>query len=319
MNLDHEQHVIFGTGPVGCWIASTLRSMDIPTRAINRTGQRPALMPADVEVAAANAASQTEAIAAAEGATVIYQALNPSYHRWQQEFPALQSAAIAAAKSTGARYVSIDNLYMYDSAQPITETSPIAPLSKKGKLRAQMAEAVMAAHHQGEIQAAVLRSSDYYGPGVTGSALGEMVFGNLVVGKKAQISGSATMPHSFAYIEDVGRAAAILGTRAEALGKVWIGPHAPATTQGEMVEVACQILGIQPQIAVISPMMMRLAGLFIPEARASVEMMYEFTQPFEVCSSYISEVFSLQPTLIQAGLERTVSWYCEKAKNEPDQ
>ena len=33
-------------------------------------------------------------------------------------------------------------------------------------------------------------------------------FGNLVAGQKAQICGSARLPHSFAYIEDVGRAAA---------------------------------------------------------------------------------------------------------------
>ncbi|NJN31025.1 MAG: NAD-dependent epimerase/dehydratase family protein [Synechococcales cyanobacterium RM1_1_8] len=316
--MTHEQHVIFGTGPVGCWVAHALHSMNLPVRAINRTGHRPALMPDEVEVVAANAASQEVAIAAAQGATVIYQALNPPYHRWQQEFPALQTATLAAAKATGARYVSIDNLYMYDATQPITETSAIAPVSKKGKLRAQMADIVMAAHAQGDIQAAVLRSSDYFGPGVTGSALGEMVFGNLVLGKKAQICGSATMPHSFAYIEDVGQAAALLGTRPEALGNnVWITPHAPAVTQGEMVETACQILGIQPQMTVISPTMMRLAGIFIPEARASIEMMYEFTQPFEVRSNRMSKVFSLQPTAIQTGLERTISWYREQAKTQP--
>jgi hypothetical protein len=46
--------------------------------------------------------------------------------------------------------------------------------------------------------------------------------------------------HSWAYIEDVGRAAAILGTHKESLGQVWIAPHAPAVTQGEMVKTACR-------------------------------------------------------------------------------
>ena len=72
---------------------------------------------------------------------------------------------------------------------------------------------------------------DLYSPGVTASNLGEMVFGNLVKGSKAQLTGSAAMPHSFAYIEDVGQAAAVLGTREEALGSAWITPHAPARTQ----------------------------------------------------------------------------------------
>ena len=53
--MTHEQHVIFGTGPVGCWIARALHNMNLPTRAINRTGHRPVLMPAKVEMVAANA------------------------------------------------------------------------------------------------------------------------------------------------------------------------------------------------------------------------------------------------------------------------
>lgn len=195
----------------------------------------------------------------------------------------------------------------------MTEDSPIFPQSKKGELRAQMAEVVLAAHQQGDIQATVLRSSDYYGLGVLGSALGEMVFGNLVAGKKAQVGSSAAVPHSFAYIEDVGRAAVAIGTRDEALGKVWIAPHAIAHTQDEMVEMACQLLGKETQMTVVSPMMMRLVGLFIPGARASVEMMYEFTEPFVVDSSRIQQTFGLEPTPVAVGIGRTVNWYRQHA------
>jgi nucleoside-diphosphate-sugar epimerase len=302
-------HVIFGTGPVGCWTATALRALDLPVRAMNRSGKRPPLMPADVEILAADATDTAQAIAAAKGAAVVYQALNPAYDKWHEFFPALQAGALAAATAANARYVSIENLYMYDASQPIREDSPIAPVSKKGELRARLGEEVMAAHKRGDVQATALRSSDYFGPGVTGSALGELVFGNLVAGKKAQVTGSATLPHSFAYIEDVGVAAATLGTRSEALGQVWIAPHAPALTQGQMVETACRFLGILPRMSVISPLMMRLAGLFVAEARATVEMMYEFTKPFVVDSSRMEGQFGLQPTEIDHALERTVRWY----------
>ncbi len=302
-------HVILGTGPVGCWIARSLRARGLQVRAVNRSGHRPALMPADVEMAAADLsdAAKTEEITA--GAAVIYQALGPPYHQWQQQFPALQQAALAAAIKNGARYVSIENLYMYDSTSPISENSLIRPCSKKGALRAEMAEQVMQAHQRGDLRACALRSSDYYGPGVTASALGQMVFGNLVAGKKAQVNGSATMPHSFAYIEDVGIAAATLGTSDEALGRNWITPHAPAQTQGEIVSAACRLLNIAPRMSVITPLMMRLAGLFIPKARASVEMMYQFTRPFVVDSSQIQDRFGLTPTGIETGIERTLRWY----------
>jgi hypothetical protein len=38
-----ELHVIFGTGPVGCWTARALRSQGRAVRAVNRSGARPSL------------------------------------------------------------------------------------------------------------------------------------------------------------------------------------------------------------------------------------------------------------------------------------
>lgn len=306
-------HVIFGTGPVGCWTARALRDMGLPVRAVNRSGKRPDLMPADVEIVSADASDPQQAIAAAAGAAagaaVIYQALNPPYHRWHALFPALQAGALAAAKTTGARYVSIENLYMYDSSRPMHEDSPIRPRARKGELRARMAQDVQDAHRRGDIQATALRSSDCYGPGVTGSAMGALVFGNLMQGKKAQLGGSAEMPHSWAYIADVGRAAALLGTRDEALGQVWFAPHASAVTQGEMVRRAAQAAHVEPRYTVMGRLMLRLGGLFIPEARASVEMLYEFTEPFVVESGKLAQAFGIRPTPVDDGIAATVAWY----------
>lgn len=304
-----DLHVIFGTGPVGCWIARALRADGQTVRAINRSGKRPELLPAEVPLVKANAADPAQAMAAAKGASVVYQALNPPYSLWATCFPALQSGALAAARAEQARYVSVDNLYMYDATLPISEDSPIVPASRKGALRKKMAEEVLVMHSRGDIRAAILRASDYYGPGVVASAMGERVFGHLVAGRPAQILGSAGMPHSFAYIEDVGRSAAALGTQEAALGQVWIAPHAPAMTQGELVEEACRILGTTPRYRVISPLLMRLAGLANSDARASVEMMYEFTAPFVVRATRAERALDLSATETRAGLERTVAWY----------
>lgn len=311
--MQQELHVIFGTGPVGCWTARALVDQGLSVRAVNRSGNRPELMSAEVQMYTADVSDATQAVAAAEGATTVYQALNPEYHQWHEFFPGLQAGALAAAKATGAVYISIENLYMYDSSAVMTEDAPIAPVSKKGVLRQRMAEEVMAAHRRGDIRAVALRSSDYYGPGVTVSALGDMVFGNLVAGKKAQVEGSLTQSHSFAYIEDVGRAAAELGVRDDVLGRVWIAPHAPAQTQGEMIATACRILGIPKRARAISPTMMRLAGLFVPQAKASVEMMYEFSKPFLVDSGRIERELGLKPTPIETGLAQTVHWYLNRS------
>jgi nucleoside-diphosphate-sugar epimerase len=304
-----ELHVIFGTGPAGCWTARALREKDLTVRAINRSGKHPALMPEDVEIVKADASIPDQAMEAAQGATVIYQALNPSYPKWRERFPGLQAGAMLAAKSSGARYVSIENLYMYDSSKPISEDSPQTPKAKKGELRKKMGQEVMAAHRRGEIQATALRSSDYYGPGVENSALGERVFGNMVAGRKAQLSGSDQMPHSWAYIEDVGKAAAILGASNEALGKVWIAPHATSTTQADIVRLAAIELGTAPAYSTMGTFMMWLGGMFVPEAREMVEMMYEFNAPFVVDSSKFEETFHMQATPIKTGIKATLDWY----------
>ncbi len=199
---------------------------------------------------------------------------------------------------------------MYDSsAGPITEGTRIAPASKKGELRQRMAEEVLAAHERGDVQAAILRSSDYYGPGVTGSALGDRVFGPILAGKPGEVLGGLDIPHSYAYIEDVGRAAAELGTQDGAVGRVWIAPHAPAPTQRQVLEGIFELVGREPKYSTVTRGKMRLAGLFMPGAREMVEMMYEFTDPFTVDSSAIESAFGLQATPLNVGLSRTVEWY----------
>jgi nucleoside-diphosphate-sugar epimerase len=95
---------------------------------------------------------------------------------------------------------------------------------------------------------------------------------------------------------------------------VWFAPHAPAVTQREMVAAACRHLGLPPRIRVSSPLMMRLAGLFIVGARESVEMLYQYTAPWVVSSAAIESAFGLTPTPIEEGLKRTGEWWKEGAR-----
>ncbi len=305
-------HLILGTGPVGSWTARALAAQGLAVRAVNRQGRRPELLPSEVEVCAADCSDAAAVRELAQGAAVIYQALNPAYHQWHALFPALQASALNAAKAVGARYVSIENLYLYDPSLPMTEDSPTRPRSTKGALRARLAAEVLAAHARGEVEAAALRSSDYYGPGVTLSALGERFFEPLVAGGKAQLLGAADQPHTFAYIEDVGRAAALLGTRGDAPGRAWFAPQAPARSQAGMLNLAAEALGRPAGYRLITPLMMRAAGLFNADARASVEMMYQFTAPFVAASRRFEEHFGLAPTPSVQGIARTVAWYRQR-------
>jgi hypothetical protein len=79
-----------------------------------------------------------------------------------------------------------------------------------------------------------------------------------------------------------------------------------------MVDAAGRVLGIQPRAGAVSPLMMRVAGLFVPAARASVEMLYQFTAPFVVDSSRIEREFDLSATPVPVAIERTVAWYRDR-------
>jgi hypothetical protein len=108
---EHGLHVIFGTGAIGL---ATFRRPP-PARP-----HRPAGEPVRAGVRSRGRGSYRRerrrprfAARAARGATVIYQTMNPPYHQWSAQFPALQAGVLAAAETTGARLVSMENVYMY--------------------------------------------------------------------------------------------------------------------------------------------------------------------------------------------------------------
>jgi nucleoside-diphosphate-sugar epimerase len=56
-------------------------------------------------------------------------------------------------------------------------------------------------------------------------------------------------------------------------------------------------------------LMMMVGGLFIPEAKESVEMMYEFEQPLIVDSSKFEKTFGMKATPMREAIKETVTWY----------
>jgi len=247
----------------------------------------------------------------AQGATHVYQCTNPPYDKWPEQFPALQANTLEAAANVGAKYIVMENVYMYGdtNGQPIREDLPYNAHTKKGKVRAQMAKDVLAAHQAGKVRAAIARASDFYGPGVLDSAAGDRMFGFAVEGKAASAAGDLGAKHSYTYIEDIGKALVILGERGEALGQAWHVPNADATTTRQFVNLIFEELQQSARISAVSKLMMRMAGLFIPGARETVEMMYEFEKDFVVDGGRFTATFGLQATPYREGVKQTLAWY----------
>ena len=205
-----ERHIIFGTGPLGMAVMHELVHQGKKVRMVNRRGQ--ADVPAGVEVVKGNAYSIESVQTLTGGAQVVYQCAQPGYTEWPQKFPALQASILEGTARSGARLVIGENLYMYGEVSgPIHEGLPYAAKTRKGRTRAQMAEAALSAHQAGKLPVVIGRGSDFFGPGVLDSSLGERAIMPALQGKTAQLFGKLDIPHTYTFIEDFGKGLVMLG------------------------------------------------------------------------------------------------------------
>ena len=305
-----DLHVIFGTGPLAQALLRALVKRGRRVRLVNRSGRRPAGSPPEVELVAGDAYDAQFARQAAAGAAVVYQCAQPAYHQWVQRFPPLQASILEAAARADARLVVGENLYMYGEVDgPIHEGLPFSARTRKGRVRAAMSEALMAAHQAGQVRVAMARGADFYGPGVLDSTLGDRAILPALQGKPASLVGALDLPHTYTVIDDFGEALAVLGEREEALGQAWHVPNPPTLTQRELMGLFFREIGTPPRMSGMGRGMMAFGGLFIPAARESVEMMYEFERPFVVDSSRFVKTFGDISTPHEPAVRATVQWY----------
>jgi nucleoside-diphosphate-sugar epimerase len=306
------RHVIFGTGAIGLATYDALRRRGESVRLVNRSGH--ARVPDDVDVVGGDARDSAFTCAVAQGAAVLYQTLNPPYHEWTAQWPPLQAGVVAAAQATGARLVSMENVYMYGrpNGRPLTEGRPNAAHTTKGRLRARMAGELLAAHQAGRVQVAIGRASDYFGPhGGAQSNLGDRVFPSAIAGKTATVLGDPDQPHTYTYIPDIGEGLAVLGEHPDAPGQIWHLPNDPATkTTRQLVDIVFQQAG-QPRtkLRVMPALLLRVVGLANPTVRELIEMRYQFDEPFIVDSSKISTHLDVHATPIEQAIADTFATY----------
>jgi nucleoside-diphosphate-sugar epimerase len=313
MTDNGELHVVCGTGAVGMAVMDELvQRGPRRVRMINRSGR--ARVPHGVEVVGGDATDEAFTREASEGASVVYFALNPPYDKWPELFPRLQAGVLEGAASAGAKLIAMENLYMYGptDGRPITEDLPYAATTRKGTVRASMSKELMEAHKSGRVRVTIGRASDFFGPRALTSAAGEQVFGRAVDGKSAQVAGDPDQPHTYTYTPDIGKGLVILGEREEALGQAWHLPSPETVTTREFVEMIFEEVGKPARVQAAPKILLRALGLFNPGMRETIEMLYEFEEPFVLDDSRFKQEFGDHATLLREAIQRTVRWYREE-------
>jgi nucleoside-diphosphate-sugar epimerase len=314
MSNPNELHVIFGAGPVGRAVMSELVANGKRVRIISRSGKIDA--PAGVEVVAGDATDPAATRALCAGASVVYNCTNAAYTAWPEQFPPLQAGVMEGAAAAGAKLVVMENLYMYGptAGRPLTEDLPYAATTRKGRTRARMAEELLTAHANGKVRVAIGRASDFFGPNVRDSAVGERVFASALAGKTAQIIGNPDLPHTYSYVPDIGKGLVLLGERDQALGQAWHLPSAPAVSTRAFIELVYKAAGYAPRLQVLPSLVVRGLGLVMPLMRELAEMLYEFEEPQVVDHSRFARAFGDHATPLSEAIPATVAWYQGQAE-----
>ena len=311
------KHIVLGTGAIGRAVAEELVQRGESVRMVNRSGKMDEV-PAGVELVASDLYDPARVREVTRGATVVYQASQPPYNEWPNKFPPLQNSIIEGLTGSDAKLVLVENLYMYGAmnGRAFTEDMPYRAHTRKGRVRGEISAAAFAAQKEGRLRVTAARGGNFFGPWGLDSTMGGRAFYPLLRGKPAQLIGRTDLPHTHTYVKDFGKALVILGQREEADGYAWHVPNdQPRITQGELVRMFAEEASVEPKMNSMGKLMMSLGGLFIPEAKESVEMMYEFEKPFIIDSSKFEKTFGMKATPIHEAIKETVAWY----KSHPEQ
>jgi len=331
------RHVVVGKGAVGTTLASELADQGHDVVVVSRSGApgtsgTPKQLPADprsaveqrsggespaVEHHAADIARPGALIEAARGADVIYNCVNPPYHRWATDWPPLNRTFLDAAEASGAVLVTASNLYGHGAGSGLMrEDTPLASTEIKGSVRAEMWLEARARHEAGRVRATEVRASDYLGPLATEQAhYGSRLLVPLLAGRTLRVIGDPDQPHAVVYLPDFARALAAAGTTPAAWGHAWLAPHHPATTFRDVARRFAAAAGVdEPRISPLPGPLLAVAATVSPMMREVRRVSYQFTQPFEVDSSASERVLAVAPTPWPEIVDTTLAWWRAPAR-----
>jgi nucleoside-diphosphate-sugar epimerase len=299
--------VVFGGGPLGLAVVETLAQRGRAVRLVTRSARVDT--PGGVQVVAGDVSDPERAAEAARGAATIYHCVGADYGKWQQLLPAVMAGVMHAAEATGARLIYGDNLYAYGPVEaPLTEALPSQATGPNGRLRAELAARLLDAHRAGRLRATIGRGSDFYGPRVRLSAVGERVFGALLHHKPAQLLGNPDLLHTVTYIYDFAEGLVTLGERDEALGEVWHVPSAETLSLRQFVGLVAAKASRPARVQVAPSLIIRFLALFNPTLRAVAEQLYQSERPWVVDHAKFAAAFGAHPTPHPEAIARTLDW-----------
>ncbi len=214
---------------------------------------------------------------AATGADVIVNGWNPAYPDWQRQVPGLTAHVIEAAKVSGATIIIPGNVYVLgaETPAPWSETTPHRANNPLGQVRRTME----ATYRASGVPTIILRAGDFLDTEASGNWFDVILTKRLAKGR-FDYPGDPGIPHAWAFLPDLCRAAVHLAEIRADLPRFADVPFAGYTLSGEDLRAGLERVTSKPvRLNRMSWLPLQLARPVWPMARSLIEMRYLWQTP----------------------------------------
>lgn len=314
-----QQTILGAGGAIGVELAKALKNYTSDIRLVNRNPEK---VNSTDTLFKADLTNKTDVFKAIEGSKITYVTIGFPYKTkiWKQIWPPFMQNVIAACLEHNSKLVFFDNVYAIggNNVNHITENSPISPTSKKGEIRAGVDRFILESIDKNNLQAIIARAPDFFGgTAKANSVVMNLVYDNLVKGKKSQWFCNAKVVHTMGYVPDLALGTALLGNTPQAYNQIWNLPTDPQKITGEeWITLFAAAMGANNNYSVLPNWLVKSIGLFVPIMKELAEMNYQYDRDYYFDSRKFNDYFDFKPTPNSLAVKQTIEQVKTIDKNE---
>lgn len=294
-----KQTILGAGGSIGIELAKSLKDYTTDIRLVSRNPEK---VNATDTLFAADLTQKKDIFKAIEGSAITYVTIGFPYKTsvWRLHWVPFIQNVIAACLEHQSKLVFFDNVYAIggNNVNHITENSPISPTSKKGEIRAAVDKLILESMETHKLQAIIARAPDFFGGTARqNSIIMNLVYDNLLKGKKSQWFCNAKVVHSIGYVPDLAKGTALLGNTPEAYHQIWNLPTDPQRITGEeWISLFAAAMNQKKTYTVLPNWLVKSIGIFVPVMQELAEMNYQYDRDYYFDSTKFNNYFKFNPT-----------------------